>query len=504
MGIKENIYSVLFESIQEGLILVDNLGTIVLNNSVCERMFGYNANELLDQKIELLIPINSRKKHKEHRVDYNKKPQQRSMGANIKLNGQRKDGSVFPVQVSLNPFDDNGKKYVTALVSDVTEKRKTEEELVLLNQTLEQKVQERTKELKQSEQLYKSIARNFPGGVISIFDKDYNYLFAEGQGLFELGIETEDLIGINYLKRLESEAKSKVKNELSRVFKGESVSFEVSVNQRTYLLNAAPLFNERGEVDRILVVEKNITEEKEAKNRLEENLRAEKALNEMKSRFVSMASHEFRTPLTTINSSAALISKYYDKGIYDQTDKHVKRIKSAVGNLTTILNDFLSIEKLESGKIETKFTEFPVNELLIDVADEMGGLIRNGQKIKIFSDKQTVLKTDKQLLKNILLNLVSNALKYSPEDKDVHLHTSYLDANTFQIAVQDFGFGIPKEDQPKLFERFFRAGNVLNIEGTGLGLNIVVRYLELLGGELSFESEENIGSTFKLTLPVNR
>jgi PAS domain S-box-containing protein len=177
MSLKQHTYSVLFDAIQEGLIVTDKEGVIVLCNPVCERLFGYAKDELIGQKIEILVPREQHAVHKSHRKEYTKQPKQRSMASARRLNGARKDGSTFPVEVSLNPFEDQGENYTAALVSDVTTKREIEDELIKLTQSLEEKVSERTKELWQSEQLYKSIARNFPGGVINIFDKDFKYLF---------------------------------------------------------------------------------------------------------------------------------------------------------------------------------------------------------------------------------------------------------------------------------------------------------------------------------------
>ncbi|MEX1192227.1 MAG: PAS domain S-box protein [Brumimicrobium sp.] len=501
MELKENIYAVLFESIQEGLILVDNKGVIIENNSTAEELFGFEENELIGKKIEVLVPSKARDKHIDHRKTYHEKPVKRSMGSAMRLNGQRKDGSVFPVEVSLNPFkDDNGEQFIVALVSDVTIRREAQEKLELMTQSLEQKVKERTAELKESEQLYKSIARNFPGGVISIFDRSFRYLFAEGQGLYELGIETDDLIGLDYLERLVPSARDKVKNELDHVFKGDYRNFEVEFDQRTYSINAVPLLNEVGEIDKILVVEKNITAQREMARKLELNLEKERDLNEMKSRFVSMASHEFRTPLTTINSSAGLILRYHEKKDYSKLEKHVSRIKNAVRNLTSILNDFLSLEKLESGKINTSILKCNITQIVLDIFDEMSENTKQGQEFVYKGEDNIAFRTDPQLLKNILINLLSNAIKYSNEGDQIELKITTDDKN-LNISIKDYGIGIPMKDQGKMFGRFYRAGNVTNIEGTGLGLNIVERYLSLLEGSISFESKEGEGTTFFIKLP---
>lgn len=501
MKLKENVYAVLFESIQEGLILVNDKGVIIDNNSTSEIMFGYNRGELIGERIELLVPSDYRKDHVSHRNTYHRNPVKRSMGSAMKLNGQRKDGSVFPVEVSLNPFKDDGdEQFVVALVSDVTIRRESQEKLEQMTQSLEQKVKDRTAELKESEQLYKSIARNFPGGVISIFDRSFCYLFAEGQGLYELGIETEDLIGINYLERLTPETKDKVREELEKVFSGEFRNFEVEVDKRAYSLNAVPLINESNEIDKILVVEKNITAQRDMAKKLEQNLSKEKDLNEMKSRFVSMASHEFRTPLTTINSSASLILKYHEKKTYDKLDKHVFRIKNAVRNLTSILNDFLSLEKLESGNITTTYKEHDLVQLIDEILDEMSGNLKSGQSLINHIKTACIYMTDAQLFRNIIINLVSNAIKYSNEGDKIEIDLENYKEYCL-ISVKDHGIGIPEKDQKQMFSRFFRAGNVTNIEGTGLGLNIVERYLELLEGSLSFESKEGEGTTFFVKLP---
>lgn len=503
MSFNEKIYPILFESIQEGLIVVNNKGEIVKSNSVCERLFGYKPEELVGEKIEVLVPIKQRSNHTKVREEYSKKPKRRSMGGNMRLNGQHKDGSIFPVEVSLNPYIDNGERYVVALVSDVTLRRKAEDELLVLTQTLEQKVIDRTRELGQSEQLYKSIARNFPGGVISIFDKELRYLFAEGQGLYELGIETDDLIGLSYLDRIAPETREQVKIELDHVFQGNARSFEVGVGKWTYAINAVPLYDDNDEVDRILVVEKNITTLKNAAKRLEDNLHKERQLNEMKSRFVSMASHEFRTPLTTINSSAGLILNYHLKEKYEAIPKHVNRIKASVRNLTSILNDFLSLEKLETGKTTCQFSRFDLPSVIHDVTEEMTGVIKRGQKINYQGPTSFEVELDESLVKNTLINLISNAIKYSPEEKEIVISVGDT-ADELKIAVKDEGMGIPKEDQPKMFERFFRAGNVVNIEGTGLGLTIVLRYVALMEGKLTFSSKEGEGSTFFLIFPKKK
>lgn len=238
--------------------------------------------------------------------------------------------------------------------------------------------------------------------------------------------------------------------------------------------------------------------EQEAKKALEK----EKELNELKSRFVSMASHEFRTPLSTILSSASLISKYNEKETEDKRLKHVDRIKSNVDDLTGILNDFLSLAKLEEGKIKNNPVQFEVITLLTELIEEMRLSLKKDQEI-IFnsSTRHHEVLLDKIHLKSIVANLTTNAIKYSLEGAKIYINVE-LKNDTFSIHIKDEGIGIPINDQPHLFERFFRAKNAINIQGTGLGLNLIKKYVELVDGNIQFESEESVGTTFTVKLPL--
>lgn len=230
-------------------------------------------------------------------------------------------------------------------------------------------------------------------------------------------------------------------------------------------------------------------------------LEKEKELNVLKSRFVSMASHEFRTPLSTILSSATLIPKYELIDQADKRKKHIERIKNAVENMTGILNDFLSLSKLEEGKTNLKTTNILISEVCEEMMDALQIIKKKGQQIIYHhDDKRQSIYTDKNVLKNILFNLISNAIKYSDEGSKIDCYIE-SDANYTIFTVKDKGIGIPEAEQKFMFERFYRASNAENIQGTGLGLNIVKSYLDLLKGDIRFESEQGIGTTFKVRIP---
>lgn len=229
-------------------------------------------------------------------------------------------------------------------------------------------------------------------------------------------------------------------------------------------------------------------------------LKKERELNNMKSQFVTIASHEFRTPLATILSSASLIGRYSRTEDEEKRQKHVQRIKSTVSNLTEILNDFLSIGKLEEGRVHSVPVLTDLPDFCRMLIEEIRGLCKEGQQIHFGYDGESEVWLDKQLLRNVLFNLLSNAIKYSDYDKNIFLRIK-TGPGQIQIEVEDQGIGIPEQDQAHIFDRFFRANNAGNAQGTGLGLNIVHNYITLMGGDVSFRSEVGIGTTFMITLP---
>lgn len=268
-----------------------------------------------------------------------------------------------------------------------------------------------------------------------------------------------------------------------------AAELEKKVHMRTEALN-----NLVGELEKEVLVRKRAEEE------LKKLLDKERELNELKSKFVSLTSHEFRTPLSSIMSSASLVGQYKDRGELEKVDKHVARIKSSVGHLIGILNDFLSLGKLEEGKIQLSPEDVDLDNFFREVEEELRHTLRERQQIKIMCNGSNhVVKTDPRILRNVIFNLVSNASKYSEEGKEILIRCQAT-AEQLSIDVVDQGIGIPEQDVKHLFERFFRASNAGQVQGTGLGLNIVKRYAELLGGNISFTSEYGKGSTFTLTI----
>lgn len=381
------------------------------------------------------------------------------------------------------------------------------EQIRQMNLDLEHRVSERTadlaeavRKLQTSEQLYSSIAHQFPHGFIMVLDASLSFVLIDGQDLKRLGIEQRAKLNQPATMLVAAEKQPVMEYYLRRVFEGESLAFEFDIQRDSYEFRGTPLTDTNGEIDTILVACINITQQKQIEQNIRKALSKEKQLNELKSRFIAMASHEFRTPLSAILSSVSLIGRYQTTEEQPKRDKHINRIKSNVSTLTGILDDFLSLSKLEEGRVESTPVPFDLHAFMKEVTDEMQGVAKSGQELQISYQGEKEVFLDKRLLKNILINLISNATKYSPEGAEVELYAD-ISEPYIKLSVKDYGIGIPEDEQVHLFERFYRAHNATNIQGTGLGLNIVQKYVTLMGGKVEFESRLNQGTTFTLIFP---
>ena len=390
------------------IIVVDKQGVIVMANDYANNLFAYVNESMVGEVLEKLIPQRYHHKHVGYRDHYIDQPKARTMGLGMTLSAQKKDGSEFPVEISLGHFKTGEEQFAIAYIADIS-KRKLNEEKIIRQQA-------------------------------------------------EMEMVNEEM------KKLNANLEATV---------------DIRTNELQTTLNAL----------------------KTSKEELTISLEKEKEVNDLKSRFVSMASHEFRTPLSTILSSISLLSKYITTEEQHKRDKHIDRIKSSVKTLTDILNEFLSLGKIEEGKVDVKSEEFDLPTFINELINEMSVLLKTGQTFKYNHEGAINTYTDSSLLKHVMINLISNAIKFSPESSILLIETD-VSEDTTTIKITDKGIGIPAADQVHLFERFFRATNVTNIQGTGLGLHIVGRYVEILKGTIQYNSEYEKGSTFEIQLPT--
>lgn len=326
------------------------------------------------------------------------------------------------------------------------------------------------------------------------------YILTKNQNLVQVEMSLNNFIYNNEAMTMVLVSNVADKRIAEKKLKEYNKALEEEVMQRTLDLDEANKALTKANVK----LQEEVEMRKKAQYEAQGALIKEKELSEMKSRFVSMASHEFRTPLSSILSSATLLQDYEVDCEKEKLGKHVKRIVTSVKNMNTILNDFLSLEKLEQGIIEVKPIRFNIKEFGEELFEEMQSIAKAGQKIIYENDSiESEVVLDRHLLKNIMLNLVSNAIKYSPENTPIKFKISQLNGNLC-INVEDKGIGIPEEDKDMMFKRFFRAKNATSVQGTGLGLNIVNKYIQMMEGTIRFASKEGEGTTFFVKLPNNQ
>ncbi|MEZ4811613.1 MAG: PAS domain-containing sensor histidine kinase [Allomuricauda sp.] len=493
---KKDIFKILSEVVFEGILIVNEHQVIVASNIIAEQMFGYGVDGLNGQPLEILIPENLRKKHEAQADDFIRKGDYRRMGEGLDLSGIRKDGSEFPLEISLNSFVLLERKYVMAVVVDITERKKAEQTINHWFQIFDESLNE-----------------------IYIFDvMTLQFLNVNRGAQRNLGYSMSELDGMSILDvmpKLSQKSFNRLIWPLQKR-KEEKIVFERVFQRKdgtTYPVEVHLQLSILGKREVCVAIVLDITERKnytqqlenmveERTQQLREALKAEIKLNDLKTKFLSLVSHEFKTPLTSILTSTSLLSKYTEGDQQDKRDKHINTIKSKVKYLDNILTDFLSIERLDTGKVKYNITTFPLSKVINEVIYDANMLLKEGQRILYPKNIDGIMVNfDEKIMVLALSNLIHNAIKYSSEGTCIELKAS-LKGGHLQIDVVDQGLGIPDEDQPFIFDRYFRASNVLTSQGTGIGLNIVRQHMLNLGGDIHFKSKLDKGSTFMLTLPL--
>lgn len=401
----------------------------------------------------------------------------------------RTDGSTQTILRKMKPVynPDHSIKIVVGCGVDITKRVHYEEKLQL------------------SEAKYKGLVNNLQDIIFNV-DLDGYFTFLNPAWEKITGYKAEDFIGKNYSQyfinsSLEKSAYFKDLIENNNAIKDQVYTIKTLTGKKAVSVYSEAI-KVHGEIVGYRGTVTDITDRKKAEEQLVLAMHREKELNELKSKFVGMVSHEYRTPLATISSSVELIkliSEKYDEELAEKISKHTNKVDEQIKRMTELMNEVLLISKIESGGISAKFEESDFLLLLNELKTEYNS---SGFTININSNTNKLLfKFDKNMLRHVFSNLISNAIKYSLSNKtiDINIDTK---VNFVKIEVKDYGIGIPPNDIEKLFTSFFRASNIRNLPGTGLGLVVVKYFLDLHSGHIDVFSKLNEGSSFVLTLPT--
>lgn len=610
----EEKFRLLMEAAPVAIVITNTMGQIALVNHQAEEIFGYAADELQGQPVELLVPINARERHSHHMTGYMHAPHVRGKGSGLDLSARRKDNTEFPVEIELSYVKTKDGLMVMSFITDITERQRVAAELerqrsflrnvidvspsmifvkdydsrfVLANPKTAQMysttvealigktdadfdpvpkevddfleadqrviasgeplfieepitntlgethwlqttkvpivsadgnskyvlgvstdITERIRSeaaLKESEGKYRSLIETMRGGLV-MFDLDNKITYINDRFCEILGYSPEEVLGTRAVDYVDPSNIPILVSHVSRRQDLESSTYELLFRHKDgspvhLLVSGSPLLDLQGKFNGSFAVVTDISAQKQAEAALEMALGKEKELSELKTRFVSMASHEFRTPLATILALTETLSAYRHRLSDDQIDQRFDKIKDQVGHLKDIMEDVLLLARMQARRVDFSPVRLDLEDLCRSVLDEFQSHSDFTHQIE-YSGSDTVRQVvlDKKLMRQIISNVVSNAIKYSPPFSCVRVSLEY-DSGAVVLTVSDEGIGIPEADLPHLFEPFHRAANVGTVSGTGLGLVITKELVELQGGTISVNSQVDVGTTFTVLIP---
>ena len=405
----EAFYKICFDALIDGLCVANEQGRIVMNNSAFEEIFGLDPGEAVGKSVDMLIPQPYRKVHSHHFTSYFEHPRKFKKGKGREFYGLHKSGKVLDLEIGLNFFEHEGKRYAKALISDIGSRKQIQTEILESN------------------------------------------------------------------RRLESE-----------------------VDKRTHLLTEAVSKLERTN----LMLKDEVKERIKAESKAKGAFKKEKELNQMQAKFLSMVAHEFKTPLSGILTSAGLIEKHNQQDEpNERICKHVAIIKNLVLQLNDVLDDYLFLENSQTGRYKFTSSRFMFCDLIGQIVSDAEAVLKPGQEIRTqLCQTPTVVVQDRKVVDIIVRNVIYNAIKYSPANSAIDVNVEVDDM--VRINIRDEGIGIPEEAKKHIFNQFFRAKNVLHIQGTGIGLNIVRRHLRRMNGSIEIKSKENEGTEVSIRMPI--
>ncbi|ATC63990.1 hypothetical protein CMV30_08545 [Nibricoccus aquaticus] len=500
------------------IVTVDGENRIIEFNPAAEKTFGYRAVDVIGQDMaELMIPPAYRAMHNAGMKRHLATGENRVIGRRIEITAMRADRSEFPCELTIARLKIEGRPVFTAFLRDITEQKKAEEDVCRLNASLEQQVAERTQELRESlgaldrtrERLEEAQAIARLGDIEVDLETGRRMWSREVFRLYAFPIAEEPPPLEEVIARVHPTDQEVLRAFLEK-YQNEAEGVERALEYRVIRKDGAVRWlrltarvGRRGEEGRRILsaTVQGITERKTLERELLTTIDRERELGRLKTSFLHMVTHEYRTPLGIISSSAQILERYFARLDEAQRAEHLSEIRLNARRLSDLMEEVLFLGKTDSGMVVMQPQAVELQPWLKSLANDVVTSFGAERDVTIFVEGGAVrAMLDERLLRHAMTNLVSNALKYSTLDSAVTI-TAKAVTGWLTISVTDAGIGIPATDKLKLFQMFQRASNVGTISGSGLGLVIVKRCVDLHCGTIDIESEPGRGTTVTVRFP---
>jgi len=497
LKVSEEMLRAIINATQEAIIAIDSEGLITLFNPAAESMFLYEKRELIGKSLDSILPNEFKNNHQKNVNNFFAKGKpDLAIGKILELPAKKSDGTIFPIEISLSDSKIGEKKYVVAVIRDITERKKTEQRIL------------------NSEESYRGIFNNVTDAIY-ILNKEGEFLDVN-QGAEKMYGHTKAFFKGKTPEVLSAPEKNdldKISGYINKAFNGESQKFMfwgIRKNGDTFPKDVWLSKGKYFEEDVVIAVSHDITDRVNLEQILRDAKEKAEESDRLKSAFLANMSHEIRTPMNSIMGFSELLLHEDDK---QDRSKFLNIIKSNGNHLLNIINDIIDISKIESGLVKLSKSDFNINNEL----DEIEALFSAQEQllenqidfriIKMFDNKNATINNDKTKFMQVLINLVGNALKFTHKGSVEVGYTlvSEISEELLQFYVKDTGMGLTEEEQEIIFERFMQAdiSDTRAFGGTGLGLAICKANVELMGGDIWVESEKDKGSAFYFTIPYN-